>query len=942
MNTRISLLIFVLVVGLASYAQGLTPITNDKDVRIGHLSNGLTYYIRHNEEPKNQADFYIAQKVGSVQEDDNQRGLAHFLEHIAFNGSAHFPGNSLISYCERIGVKFGQNLNAYTSTDETVYNIDNVPVSEQTNIDTCLLILSDWSGRLTLAPEEIDKERGVIHEEWRLRSSANQRIINRQLPNLYPGSKYGERMPIGLMSIIDNFSPEFLRAYYEKWYHPSLQGIVAVGDIDVDYVEGKIKEYFSDLTNPADEAQYEYYPVPDNEEPIYIIDKDKEMQYPYVTAMFKRNFFPFQYRNTVEYLANSMISSIATSCLNERLQELAQKPDCPFLNAGVSDDAYLVSKTCEALSLTVIPKDGMDSEALQAAMSEIARARQHGFADTEVKRCTDEMLSSMEKIYNNRTKQRNSLFTSQYVRHFLENEPIPSIEDEYELSKQIYGIITAQQVSEYFKMISTGTDKNFVLLAMYPEKEGTNIPTAEAFRNAVNSGFNASVDGYIDEVNDEPFIATLPAPVKIKKEQPSDFGYTKWTLSNGANVYYLQTDFNDSQVIMSARSKGGSNTLADDQRVNIALFNSAISVSGIGQFKSTELNKKLAGKQVGCGVSLGDNSESLSGSSTPKDLRTLFELIYLRFQDAPCDVDSYNNLLQSVRLQLANIDKDPSNAFSDSVKVTLYGRVPRLATIKAEDLDQADYEQIRQIYRQRFQSAGDFDFYFTGAFNTDSLRAFVEQYIAPLPGLKKREGYHDLNIRPLTGQRTNNFIREMETPKANIVEVWTGDTPYSLKQGMVASALGSALDSRYLKSIREEGSMAYSVSASASCSYGLHETYTLQVACPVKPDSMDVALQAIDQALLDIARDGITAEELTKFREYQLKSYAESQRLNSYWHGLITSKVTWGRDNRQDYEATLQSITSDDVKNFVNQIVLRDNNRAIITMLPANRTEEEK
>ena len=942
MKTRLVLFLAACVAGIAVSAQQLTPITTDKDVRIGHLDNGLTYYIRHNEEPKNQADFYIAQRVGSIQEDDSQRGLAHFLEHIAFNGSAHFPGNSLIGYCERIGVKFGANLNAYTSTDETVYNIDNVPVAERSNVDSCLLILSDWSGRLTLDPEEIDKERGVIHEEWRLRSSASQRILNRQLPNLYPGSKYGERMPIGLLSVIDGFSPEFLRAYYEKWYHPSLQGIVVVGDVDVDYVEAKIKEYFADLTNPADEAKYEYYPVPDNAEPIYIIDKDKEMQYPLISAMFKRSIFPFQYRSTVEYLANNMVGAIAISCLNLRLAELAQKADCPFLQAGVDDGSYLVSKTCDALSLTIVPKDDCDAAALQTAMAEIARARQHGFADTEVKRCADEMLSKMEKIYNNRTKQRNSMFTSQYVRHFLENEPIPSIEDEYELTKQVCEIINAQQVNEYFNSISTSTQQNFVLLAMYPEKEGKAIPEEQALREAVAAGFGAELEGYVDEVNDEPLIPTLPQPVKIKKEQPSDYGYTKWTLSNGANVYIRQTDFNDSQVLMTARSKGGSNTLPNSQRVNIALFNSAISASGVGKFKATELSKKLAGKQAGCGVSMSDNSESLSGSSTPKDLRTLFELIHLRFQEPPCDIDSYNNLIASVRLQLANADKEPSNAFNDSVKVTLYGRNPRLATIKVEDLEQADYEQIRNIYRQRFQSAGDFDFYFTGAFDTDSLRAFVEQYIAPLPGIKKREGYTNLNIRPLKGQHENHFVREMETPKANILEVWTGETPYSMKQAMVAGALGSALNARYLKSIREEGSMAYSVSAAASCSYGVRETYSVQVSCPVKPDCMDAALSEIDKALHDIARNGITDEELSKFREYQLKSYAEGLRLNSYWHSLISSKITWGVDSNKDYEATLQSVTSADVKDFVNKVVLKNNNRVIVTMLPANLTENEQ
>ena len=920
-------------------AQQMPPLPVDPAVRIGKLDNGLTYYIRHNEEPKNQANFYIAQKVGAVQENDDQRGLAHFLEHMAFNGSTNFPGNSLIKYCEKIGVKFGQNLNAYTAADETVYNIDNVPVADRSNVDSCLLILSDWSGRLLLEPEEIDKERGVIHEEWRMRSSASQRIFERNLPTIYPGSKYGERMPIGLMEIIDNFTPEFLRAYYEKWYHPSLQGIVIVGDVDVDYVEGKIKEYFSDLQNPENEAAYEFYPVPDNDEPIYVIDKDKEQQQSVLQIMFKHEIFPFEERGSMMYLVQNYANYIISSVLNERLDDLAQQADCPFIGAGCQDGNYILSKTCDAFTVYFVPKPGQDAAATQAVMTEIARARQHGFTASEVQRAIDEYMSQLEKVYNNRDKQKNSYYCPQYVRHFLEGDAIPDVETEYQLMQMISQQLPAEMFGQAFQESITDINKNFVLLGMYPEKEGVTVPTIAEIRAAVEAGFNAQTEAFVDEVNNDPLIAKLPKAVKIKKEEAADFGYTKWTLKNGANVYFKKTDFNNSQVLMSARSKGGINKLPTSDIVNAELFDAVISQTGIGTFTGTELTKKLAGKQASVGVNLNDFQDRLDGSATPKDLRTLFELTYLRFQEPSNDVDGYNNFMSMLRSQLANIEKSPDKAFSDSINVTLYSHNPRKMSIKLADLDNVSYDRIRQIYRERFQSAGDFDFYFTGNFDEDSLRLYVEQYIAPLKGTKKREQMTDLGIRYAQGKVENRFSRDMETPQANIIVFWNGETEYSLKKDIALRALSSALDERYLKSIREDGGMAYSVGTRGSLNYGVFDQYSLQVYCPVKPAMMDEALKLMQQGIEEIARDGVTEEELGKFKEFELKELAEDLRSNSFWQGLIIGKSFWGHDDLTGYEDAIKSITSDDVKNFVNDILLKDFNRAIITMLPTDFSE---
>ena len=940
------LLLLVAFIALPTLAQQLPTLPVDKDVRIGKLPNGLTYYIRHNNLPENRANFYIAQKVGAVQEEESQRGLAHFLEHMCFNGTNNFPGDALTKFCERIGVKFGQNLNAYTSTDETVYNIDDVPVTES-NVDSCLLILHDWADGLTLDPKEIDKERGVIHEEWRMRSSASQRIFERNLATLYPNSRYGHRFPIGLMSVVDNFKPKELRDYYEKWYRPDLQGIIIVGDIDVDKVEAKIKALFSPIVMPENAAKYEHYPVPDNVEPIYVIDKDKEQSQAYIQVLFKHDpLVPEEYKNTTAYLTVQLMESVASSAFNARLSEAAQKPDCPFVYAGVSDGNYIISKTKDAYSVIIVPKPGQDKEALEAVMKEVKRVDEFGFTGSEINRASEEFMSGLETIYNNRDKQKNSFFVPQYVRHFLENDPIPSIEDEYNTYKMMTQQMNQMQMlapasSELFKELTARTDTNFVCMAMYPEKEGVTVPTVDQFKQAIAAAKAAKVEAYVDNVKNEPLVPTLPKKGKIVKETPADFGYTCWTLSNGARVFFKKTDYNDSEVQFIASSFGGQNAIIKKDLVNTKLMPQVMNSIGVGNFNSTELQKKLAGKQVGCGVDLDNTTESISGTSTPKDLRTLFELIYLRFQ-APCnDVDGYNNTITMLRTSLANAEKQPMKAYSDSLQATLYGHNPLRASLKLADLDKANFETIKKLYSERFNAAGDFDFFFTGALNVDSLREFTEQYIAPLKSVKKREQYIDLKVEPVQGVVNNHFFRQMETPQAVVVQIYTGKNPYSMKEAAVVNALGAVLTQRYLKSIREDAGIAYSVGTDGSASYGVNDRYTLVTQCPVKPAQLDSALLLMKQGIEDIAKNGVTADELEKVLAFELKDNADNQKKNGYWMNLITEKVIWNKDLRTNYESTLKSITSKDIQDFVNNVVLKQNNCITVSMRPTDMTEKD-
>ena len=936
---KILLLCLVATIAWPATAQVNVPsLPADPAVRIGRLPNGLTYYVRHNALPANRANFYIAQKVGSVQEEDNQRGLAHFLEHMCFNGTDHFPDNTLTKYCENIGVMFGQDLNAYTSTDETVYNIDNVPVTPG-NVDSCLLILRDWADGLTLAPAEIDKERGVIHEEWRLRSSATMRIFERNLPTLYPGSRYGNRFPIGTMQVVDNFKPKELRDYYEKWYRPDLQGIIIVGDIDADAVVEKIKKLFSPIKMPANAAKYEHYPVPGTPHAIYVVDKDKEQSTAVVNIMFKHAVLPTELNNTMARLSYDYIANIIASVVNARLDELKQKADCPFAVAAVDDDNYIVSKTMGAFSLTVVPKPGKDVEAVQTAMEELKRAAQFGLTGTEIQRAKEEFISAVEATYNNRNKQENSYYVPQYVRNFLENMPVCDIETKFNTYKMLQQQLSAEVFSKTLEAFVFSTDSNFVFLAMYPDKEGVKVPSADDFKAAVKAATEAKLEAYVDNVKQEPLLPKLPKKGKIKKESESRFGYKCWTLQNGARVFFRQTDFNESEVNMKAISWGGSNKLADKDIANAKIFDMVFKSTGLGNFNATELQKKLAGKQASVNVSLGKNTDELYGASTPKDLRTLFELIYLRFQTPANDTEAYNSLITMLRTSLANQEKVPEVAFRDSVFATLYNHNARQENLHMADLDKVNYDEIRRIYSERFNAAGDFDFIFTGNFNVDTLRAYVEQYIAPLKAVKKREQITDLGLRPVQGIVNNRFVRAMETPKANIIRVYTGETPYSMKTAAVANALGQILTQRYLKSIREESGIAYSVGAMADASHGLRDEYTMQVYCPVKPAQMDSAILLMDQGLNDIAEKGVTAEEIEKVVKYELKTFADAQKQNSYWENNITDFLRWNKDNINGYEEAYKALTSDEIRKFAKDVVLGKKNCVTVSMLPASLKE---
>lgn len=693
----------LLTIAAMVQAQQMPDLPMDPAVRMGKLDNGLTYYVRQNGWPENRVNFYIAQRVGSIQENDDQRGLAHFLEHMAFNGSDNFPGNDLIEFTRSIGVEFGSDLNAYTGIDQTVYRVCNVPSGRIETLDSCMLILRDWSCGLLLEADEIQKERGVIHEEWRLRTSPIMRMLERNLEALYPGSKYGQRMPIGKMEIIDNFEPQVLRDYYHKWYRPDNQAIIIVGDIDVDRTEAKIKEMFGNIKLDPNAAQVVEEQVPDNAEPIIIIDKDKEQQMTIVELMFKHDPTPKEAKANMMYMLESYAKHMAVVMLNQRMSEKALDPECPYISASCSDGNFFLASTKESFRLDVLPKEGRTEEALAAAYREALRAAKFGFTATEYARAKEEYMSQLEKIYTNRNKRDNSVFGDACRDHYLENEPILDIETEYQMMNMLTPQLPVEMINQILPELVSTTDENLVIMCFNQEKDGATYPTKETFLNAISGVRSEQLEAYVDNVKDEPLMTKLPKKGKIKSERMvNELGYKELILSNGAKVLLKKTDYKDDQILMTAVSKGGASLYGEADYMNTAFVDAATASSGLGAFDNTQLEKALAGKQASVSFGLQNLHETVSGNCVPKDLETMMQLTYLTFTDIKKDEKAYQSFYNMIENALKNRDLDPQSAFADSMQATLYDRNPRFKSPTVDDLKKLNYDRMLQIAKETY------------------------------------------------------------------------------------------------------------------------------------------------------------------------------------------------------------------------------------------------
>lgn len=929
---RLLLLVVAAMAPVFAMAQAMPPIPVDPNVKIGKLENGLTYYIRHNEYPKGQADYYIAQKVGSMQEEDNQRGLAHFLEHMCFNGTKNFPGNEVVSWLETVGVKFGQNLNAYTSTDETVYNICNVPTARESVQDSCLLILHDWADGLLLEDAEIDKERGVIHEEWRRSNVGQMRILEKLLPVIYPDSKYAYRLPIGTMDVVDNFPYQDLRDYYEKWYRPDLQGIVVVGDIDVDRIEAKIKEIFSDIKLADNPAERIYYPVSDNEQTIFAVGSDPEQRAAVVEIMFKSEATPDSLKGTLDYVIGKYAVEMVDHMLNARFQELSSKPDAVFALAEAGYGNYMLSKTMDALSVYALPKGGDLVPAFEAVYRETLRAKRGGFTASEYDRARSEYLSQLEKAYNNRATTASTSLVDGYVRHFLDNEPIPGIENEYTMMSMLANQIPVDVINMALPELIG--DKNIVVLAMLPEAEGFTVPTEAQLAEAMQRVDAEEIEAFVDDVKSEPLIETLPAPGKIVSitENPL-YNTQEWTLSNGVKVVVKKTDFKENEILFSAQALGGTSVYGPEYDLDLRYLPYAVGQHGLGSYSSTDLEKYLAGKQAGVGIGLSNYDREISGTTVPKDLPVLMELIYATFTEftiSPEDFTSAQNIYTGA---LKNQEAQPAFQFSKQLLEHLF-KSARMHTLDVNTIEKADRDRILKIVDDQLANAADYTFYFVGNIDIDAFKPLVEQYIATLPAKAEKPAavkLAGLGIEP--GSSTEQVTQKMDTPTTYAAILVTGDMPYTAKNQKLASIAGQILSARLIKTVREEKGAVYSISANGQLSRVADNPVIFQSSFPMKPEMKDEVLEIIAGQFDDMTKN-VTPEELAKVKEYMIKEATRGMTENQAWlNGMVGYQIL-PVDTFLTAIDTLNAITVEDVETFMSEI-MKQNNYRVFVMEPA-------
>lgn len=933
-------LAFVAIAGFACLpvavrAQQMPPVPVDKEVRIGKLDNGLTYYIRHNEYPKNQVDFYIAQKVGSILEEDDQRGLAHFLEHMCFNGTKNFPGNSMVKWLESVGVKFGYNLNAYTSIDETVYRISSVPTERIGVQDSCLMILSDWADGLLLEGKEIDEERSVIHEEWRSQLPPNMRIMEKLLPEIYPDSRYGHRLPIGTMEVVDNFPHQALRDYYETWYRPDLQGIVVVGDIDVDRIEGKIKEMFSKIEKPVNPAERVYFPVADNEKPIVAFGSDKEQDKYVSQIMFKYDALPDSLKGTMADVTTAYLLDMAQMMLQIRLNEQGQKADAPFAAASAFYGEFIMAKTKQAFQFAMLPKGNSFDEGLKAVYREALRAKRGGFTATEYARCRTEYLSQLEKAYNNRNQQENKTLAESYVRNFIDKKPIPGIETEYQMMSMIVNQIPVEAVNQVFSQIVS--DKNLVVLGMMPAREGESCPKDEDILALLSQVEAENIAPYVDNVKDEPLVSELPAAGKVVKENVlSDFGAKEWILSNGAKVILKKTDFKADEINMMAVAKGGTSVYGNDKAADLMFMPAVLEQHGLGSFTNSELTKLMAGKQVSLKVSLDDYVRRLSGNTTPKDLKTYMEMIYMTFTGLTVTPDEFTAMQNLYKGLIQNQAQNPNFVFQKKVQEYLYSS-PNKQVFGVSDIEKANREDILSIIREQLANAAEFTFVFSGNFDEAELKALVEQYIATLPSVKgkKQELKHSPAVEIKSGNEEKEFSLKMEVPQGSAVVIISGKMPYSFKNRLMASMSAQIISARLLSEVREKEGAVYSIYTQGSQDRLSEVSVVYQTIFQVKPEKKDRALEIIRSEFENLAKE-TPVEELDKVKEFMVKQITGDEQTNSYWCSMMAGNELLPSEVCVKAEQVIQSITPKEISGYVNE-VMKQNNYRVLVMMPESK-----
>lgn len=903
----------------------------DSTVRTGTLPNGLKYYIRRNARPENRLELRLVVNAGSVLEDDDQKGMAHFVEHMLFNGTRRFAKNDLIAYLESIGVRFGADLNAYTGFDETVYILP-VPTDKPGLVERSLDVLEDWASGALFDSTEVVKERGVVMEEWRGGLGAGSRIRDQQFPVLFHGSKYAERLPIGDTAILKNANPSPLKRYYRDWYRPNLMAVVAVGDYDPAQLETLIRERFGRLENPASPRPRVQPSVPGHDSTLMTIVTDAEEQVSSIQLIYKHPPAPLgrlaDYRTL---LARRLYNQI----LNSRLTEITRKPDAPFAFASSSYGGFVRGTDVYFLSATV--QDGGIQSGLEALMREARRVDQHGFLPAELERAKAAMLRSLESAYTERDKSESGEYAAEYINHFLTGEPTPGIAWEYNAARQVLPTVTLEDVNALGRRWITETNR--VVAVSAPTGPRAAVPSAAQLLAGFNRIDGEQVAAWTETVSEAPLVATTPAAGRIVRETHDDsLNLHDWRLSNGVRVLVKPTDFKADEVAIRGWSPGGTSVVADSDYVNASLSAIALSRSGLASFDAVELQKKMAGKRAVAQLSLGGLTEEVNAGGSPKDMETILQLIYLRMTQPRRDEASFEALRAQFVPMLANRGNDPSEVFGDTLLITMQQNHPRAQPMTAEVLQQANYNRAFDIFAERFADASDFTFVIVGAVNPDSLKPMVAQWLGALPSTGRRETWKDVGLRSPTGV-IEKTVRKGVEPKAQTLVFFTGDATYDAASRYAMRSLGDLLEMKLLENLREALGGTYSVSAEGALSRVPQPEYQFTIAFGSAPEKVEELWRTIQAVIDTVKQQGATPDELQKVREQQIRAQEVSLKENGYWLGNISARIENGEDPRGLASYTkdfMEKLTSEQIRDAARRY-LNMQRYARFMLLPENK-----
>ncbi|MDQ6470821.1 insulinase family protein [Flavobacterium sp. LHD-80] len=925
--------IFVMLTGciFSGYAQNYKandPIAVNQKIKKGVLPNGMTYYIYPTEVNKNTASYYIIQNVGSILENDQQKGLAHFLEHMAFNGTKHFEGKGILNTLQKQGAVFGKNINAYTSTDETVYNLDNIPSKDGGVVDTCLLVLHDWSNFLSLTNEEIDAERGVITEEWRTRQNARARIYNQLAPYYYNNSLYADRMPIGDMEIIKNFKYQVLKDFYKDWYRPDLQAIAIVGDINADEVETKIKKLFADIPTPINPKKRFEIAIPERAEPAFKLALDKEISASNINFMVRHT--AEKPTGTFADLEKSTQRSIAFGIINNRLSEMAQKQECPFKGAQIGYQKY--SRLNDVFVLGLSPKPGKQAEAFEAVMNEWVRAYKFGFSKGEIERAAKETISGyenyLEKINEISHKQVIGMVKDDYLNHEVIADPAV----EFEMTKSILKNIDSKMLQDQVAKLYTKENRVVTVTGVEGEE---NLMQEKAFDIIQKAENDASLQPYADTFVSKSLMDGIDLkPGKIVSEKETkEIGATTYVLSNGVKVHYKFADKNKKTISLQADSYGGTSLYDGNDMPSAQRCTDFAMMSGLGSFSDTDLEKILKGKIVSSGVGISPMSEFVSASANVKDIETMMQLVYLRFERPRFDQEKFLLMKQRFQNFLKNKEKDINSKMSDSVSVAVYGKNnPRVYSIDQKYIDDLSFDKMKAIYEDRFSDISNFEFNIVGDIQPEVLKPFLEKYIASIEGIKRKENFKDKTAKMISDKIDKEIFIKMETPKSAVKIYYSNKIAYSEKNKILASFFGDILTLRYTESLREKEGGTYGAYVVCVATKYPSPKAKLEISFDCDANRVDHLVPIVYQEMDKIKKGEIVAEDLEKTRTNYLKTKADSKNFNKYTSDLLYNyfRENYNMDDPKNYEDIVKSITAKDIQNFANSFLNKADSYQIV------------